>query len=595
MGLVAFIVASFAILLISYIVIGRFLQRLFRLSADKTTPAHLRRDGLDYEPARASYLLPQHFSAIAAAGPIVGPILAGIYFGWGPTWLWIIIGSVLIGGIHDFTALLASVRHQGRSVGEIVRAYMTPRAHTLFLIFIWCALIYVIVAFTDVTAGTFVQTGNAASGEAPGPAVATSSTLYLGLAFLMGLVLRFTPIGPVRAKMIFLPLVALSIVVGPWLPIDLGKFMSAANQQQVQQVWGYILLGYCFVAAMVPVWLLLQPRGELGGYFLYIVMGTGVLGLLAGALTGTFTIQAPVFKGWVAKEASFGGALPMLPILFITVACGACSGFHSIVASGTTSKQLDREVDAKVVAYGGMLLEGFFACLSLTTVMILAPGQQKANADAIYANGIASYAAQLITPLLPAGTNPFHVLYQFALLCFATFVFDTLDACTRLARYVLMELFGWTTRRQAVIATLLCLALPAIAIALPRVIVDGKALPLWKVFWNIFGSSNQLLAALTLLGVTVWLARKGMAYWLTLWPAVFMMVVTLWSLILMIGPYVARWRSGQQIALIHHLQFLIVLTLIGLAVWLIIEALVTWRGLRGAPPAEAATPAAELA
>ncbi|MCX7626434.1 MAG: hypothetical protein N2Z21_09525 [Candidatus Sumerlaeaceae bacterium] len=592
MGLLAFLLISLAILLASYLAIGRYLARLFALSAERNTPAHRQRDGLDFEPARASYLLPQHFSAIAAAGPIVGPILAGMYFGWGPAWLWIILGSVLIGGIHDFTALVASVRHQGRSVAEIVRAYMTPRAHTLFLIFIWCALVYVIVAFTDVTAGTFVQAASGANGEAPGPAVATSSALYLGLAFAMGLALRFTRLGPVQAKMIFLPLVVVAIIAGPWLPLDLSRLMPGAEPQTIQQVWGYILLVYCFVAAMVPVWLLLQPRGELGGYFLYIVMGVGVLGLIAGTLDGRFSIEAPMFKGWNAKDP-FGASLPLLPILFITVACGACSGFHSIVASGTTSKQLDREADARPVAYGGMLLEGFFACLSLTTVMILAPTQQKGGADAIYAQGIANYAAELIKPFLPAGTNPFAVLYQFALLCFATFVFDTLDACTRLARYVLMELVGWTTRRQAVVATLLCLALPAVAIALPRVNVDGKALPLWKVFWNIFGSSNQLLAALTLLGVTVWLARKRMAYWLTLWPAVFMMIVTIWSLLLMLPPYFAKWRNNQTIELIQHFQFVIIVSLIGLAVWLVIEAVITWRTLIGPPQGEVTATAQE--
>jgi len=589
MGLILFLGISFALLAGAYFIVGRYLAQLFGLRNEPCTPAHLKRDGLDYEPARASYLLPQHFSAIAAAGPIVGPILAAMYFGWGPAWIWIIVGSIFIGGIHDFTALVASVRHGGRSVAEIVRAYMTPRAHKLFLIFIWCALVYVIVAFTDVTAGTFVQAGSREGAEAAGPAVATSSTLYLMLAFVMGIALRFTSLGPVRAKLIFLPLVAVAIIVGPWLPLDLGKLMPGAGQQEVQQVWGYILLGYCFVAAMVPVWLLLQPRGELGGYFLYIVMIVGVLGAIVGALTGSFSIQAPVFNGWNGKDP-FGGALPLMPILFITVACGACSGFHSIVASGTTSKQLDRELDARPVAYGGMLLEGFFACLSLTTLMILSPAQQKGSADAVYANGIASYAAQLIRPFVPAGRDPFDILYQFALLCFATFVFDTLDACTRLARYVLMELSGWTTRRQAVVATLLCLILPAIAIALPRINVEGKSLPLWKVFWNIFGSSNQLLAALTLLGVTVWLARKRMAYWLTLIPAVFMMLVTLWSLVLMLDPYVALWRSGKPIQLIHHLQFIIILTLIGLAVWLVIEAFITWSQLsRGEPPEEVAT------
>lgn len=579
-ALLIYLVVSFAILALAYAAVGTYLAKLFRLSDQRTTPAHCLRDGLDYEPARASYLLPQHFSAIAAAGPIVGPILAGLYFGWGPAWLWIILGSVFIGGIHDFTALVASVRHQGRSVAEIVRAYMNPRAHTLFLIFVWCALVYVIVAFTDVTAGTFVSVANKETAEAPGPAVAMSSTLYLLLAFAMGIVLRFSSLGPTRAKMIFLPLVLVAILIGPALPLDLRTVLPGWPIDKVQQLWGYILLGYCFVAAMVPVWLLLQPRGELGGYFLYIVMLVGMAGLSIGAALGKFSIAAPIFKGWQATDP-FGSTQPLIPILFITVACGACSGFHSIVASGTTSKQLDRELDAKPVAYGGMLLEGLFAALSLTTVMILAPSQTKMQPDAIYANGIAAYAAQLVAPLMPAGRDPFPILYQFALLCFATFVFDTLDACTRLARYVLMELLGWTTRRQAFLATALSLAVPAIALALPRVSVDGRSLPLWKVFWNVFGSSNQLLAALTLLGVTVWLARKRLPYWLTLWPAVFMMIMTLWSLVLMLAPYLRKWQSGQSIEMIQHFQFLVIVSLIGLAVWLVVEALLTWREIRG--------------
>ncbi|MCX7962938.1 MAG: hypothetical protein N2644_00425 [Candidatus Sumerlaea chitinivorans] len=577
MEIVIFFVISFLLLWGAYILVGGWLSRLFGLDPSRKTPAHAMRDGLDYEPARASYLLPQHFSAIAAAGPIVGPILAALYFGWGPAWLWIIFGSILIGGIHDFTALVASIRHRGRSIAEVVRSYMTPRAYILFLIFVWCALVYVIIAFTDVTAGTFVQAASKEGAEAPGPAVATSSTIYLLLAVLMGLVLRFTRIGPIAAKMIFLPLVGVAIAIGPHLPLDLSRLWANAN---IQQIWGYVLLAYCFVAALVPVWLLLQPRGELGGYFLYIVMFAGVTGAIVGAVQGDFTIQTPMFKGWSAALPA-GGALPLVPMLFITVACGACSGFHSIVASGTTSKQLDRETDAKPVAYGGMLLEGFFACLSLVTVMVLAPGQTSQNPNWIYAYGIADFSARLIAPLLPASVNPFDVLFQFALLCFATFVFDTLDACTRLARYVLMELMGWTTRRQALIATALCLVVPVIAVALPRIEINGKAQPLWQVFWSIFGSSNQLLAALTLLGVTVWLARRRMAYWLTLIPAVFMMLATLWSLLLLLGPYLALWREGKPIALIQHLQCIIVVSLIGLALWLVVEAFLTWKEITG--------------
>lgn len=577
MDLLAFLAVSSLILLVAYRFIGGRLASMFALRDSEDTPAHQMRDGLDFEPARVSYLLPQHFSAIAAAGPIVGPILAGLYFGWGPAWLWIILGSVLIGGIHDFTALVASVRHRARSIAEIVREYMNPRAYVLFLVFIWCALVYVIIAFTDVTAGTFVARASSADAEAPGPAVATSSAIYLLLAVAMGFALRFSRVGPLRAKLIFLPLVFVAILVGPYIPIDIGRVFPTLNGQAV---WGYVLLGYCFVAAISPVWALLQPRGELGGYFLYIVMAAAVLGSVVGALTGGLHIQQPFFKGWQASD-SLGGSAPLFPILFITVACGACSGFHSIVASGTTSKQLRREKDARPIAYGSMLLEAFFACLSLATLMILA--QPAGGPSAIYANGIADFAKWALSPVLPGSMDVRPFLFQFALLCFATFVFDTLDACTRLARYVLMELLGWTSRRQAVAATAITLVLPAVAVALPRVQFAGKPVPLYQVFWGIFGSSNQLLAALTLLGVTVWLARKGMAYWVALGPTVFMMVMTLWSLVLSIGPYLGVLRSGAPVDLIRHFQFGITISLILLSVWLIVEAVITWRSILGRP------------
>lgn len=571
MDLLLFLTVSFVILMVAYLVVGRMLARMFRLQDDHNTPAYVQRDGLDFEPARCSYLLPQHFSAIAAAGPIVGPILAGMYFGWGPAWLWILFGSILIGGIHDFTALLASVRHSGKSVAEVVRKYMNPRAYVLFLIFIWFALIYVIIAFTDVTAATFVQTSASGEGEAPGPAVATSSLLYLFLAVAMGLCLRFTGIGPVKAKLIFLPLVVLAIVAGPYIPLELG---GVGELLTAQQVWGYLLLAYCFVAALSPVWMLLQPRGELGGYFLYIVMILAVGGIAVGAATGGLSIQQKFFTGWNAKD-SFGEAMPLFPILFITVACGACSGFHSIVASGTTSKQLQRELDARPIGYGSMLMEGFFACISLTTVMILVNASGGPNL--IYAQGIADYGERLLSVVLPDSVSSRELLLKFALLCFATFVFDTLDACTRLSRYVLMELLGWKTRAQAFLATGFCLVLPAIAIALPRIEYGEKVIPIWQVFWGIFGSSNQLLAALTLLGVTVWLARKQMPYWLTLFPTLFMMTMSLWSLCINIPPYLRLVQSGESITLIRHIQFVVSASQILLAVWLIVEALITWR------------------
>jgi carbon starvation protein len=588
MALLAFLFVSFLILATAYRFVGQWLHRLFALSSDKTTPAYQMRDGLDYEPARTSYLLPQHFSAIAAAGPIVGPILAATYFGWLPTWIWIIFGAILVGGIHDFVTLVGSVRHRARSIAEIVRQYMNPRAYLLFLLFVWFALIYVIIAFTDITAATFVTAGSTPGADAPGPAVATSSLLYLGLALLMGAALRFTGIGPLKAKLIFLPLVFVAIIAGQYAP----AVLPAVGGLTPQVLWGLLLLAYCFFAAMAPLWLLLQPRGELGGYFLYFIIIVMLLGVIVNAFTGTHSIQLPSFTGWEVTAAS-GKVMSLFPILFITVACGACSGFHSIIASGTTSKQLECEADARPIGYGSMLLEAFFACITLVTVMVIAD-PSKMTPNAVYATGVADFARGIVGVFSPMSDRATDFLYplllQFALLCYATFIFDTLDACTRLARFVLMEALGWTTPRQVVIATAITLVLPVIVMLNGTVTINGVPQPLWRVFWEIFGSSNQLLAALTLLALTVWLARTGQAWWLTLPPTILMLTMTIWSLVLSIAPYRALVQSGKEIPFLVHMQFAITVSLLVLAAWLIVEALLTARQFlgRGGSPQEVA-------
>ena len=566
MLLILFLAVSGAILTVAYRQMAPYLARVVGLETTQTTPAHTQRDGLDHEPARWSWLLPQHFSAIAAAGPIVGPILAATYFGWLPAWGWIIVGSILVGGIHDFMTLVASVRHGARSIAEVVRQHMNRRSHVLFLIFVWVSLIYVIVAFADVTAGAFAQTAaDPTAGEAPGPAVATSSLLYLGLALAMGWTMRRWRWTEARAQLIFLPLVFLAILAGRWMPLDMAEIWPGIRPQTA---WNYVLFAYCLLAAVAPMWLLMQPRGALGGYFLYIIIVAGVLGIVVGGLRGELSLVAPAIGP--ANLITPSGALPpMLPILFITIACGACSGFHAIVASGTTSKQLDREVDAKRVAYGGMLLEAFFACISLAAVMIMA--QPTGRPDAIFSSGVALFLHHATF-----GWVPVPVAHTFALLCFATFIFDTLDACTRLARYVLMELFGWQGARRALIATALTLTGPVVLASLPPATVAGQTLPLWRVFWNLFGTSNQLLAALTLLGLTMWLLRKGWSYWLTLGPAILMLIMTLWSLGLTLTIHAGRVRDGTAAA-VQHVEAGVVVLLMGLAVWLIGEAILLAR------------------
>ena len=578
MSLILFLAVSAAVLLLAYRIYGRILARFLQLDDAVPTPAHTKRDGLDHEPASRNWLLPQHFSAIAAAGPIVGPILAATYFGWLPAWLWILFGAIFIGGVHDLTILVASVRHDAKSIAEVVRRHMNRRSYLLFLAFIWISLVYVIIAFADVTAGTFVQKASVADAAAPGPAVATSSILYLILSVVMGLCMRKFGLGEGKAQLIFLPLVVGAILAGPYLPFDLGALTGASRPQVL---WDHVLLGYCFFAALSPVWLLMQPRGALGGYFLYVIVIVGVLGTVIGGLSGQLTIAAPAVS--TAHLFDFNGTTPpLLPILFITIACGACSGFHSIVASGTTSKQLDRETDAKPVAYGGMLLESFLACISLVTVMILA--KPSGRPDLTYADGVAVFMNQATFGLVSVD-----VARQFGLLCFATFVFDTLDACTRLARYVLLELTGWEGKAGMVVATLLTLAGPAVVVALPPAVVGGQQVPVWRAFWNLFGTSNQLLAALALLGVTVWLSRKGRSVWYTLVPMLFMLAMTMWSLVISVQVHVGRVAAGT-VAAVHHVEFAVVMLLAGMAVWLVAEALLLAREPR--PPGSPASPVA---
>jgi len=507
------VLVTIAIFAVAYVTYGRFVARQMDLRDNYKTPAHALNDGLDYVPARAPLLLGQHFSAIAAAGPIVGPILAALAFGWLPAWLWIILGAIFIGGVHDFAALTASVRHKAASVGQIARQYLPGRTYIFFLIFIWLTLVYVIVAFTDITGQTFRAV---AQGEAYGPGVAASSILYLGLALVMGLLLRFSKLKLWLLTVIFLPLVLLAVWLGPQLPAPLLDSFARVSAKQ----WDVFLLIYCFVASIIPMWLLLQPRGYLGGWLLYLTIFIG----LAGALFGGFVIQAPPFN--IAGLKSLANGSLLFPFLFITVACGACSGFHAIVSSGTTSKQLNKETDARPIGYGAMLLEGVVAVLALATVVMIKPGSDQLTTDPnlIYANGLASYLGLL-------GVR-FGVAFPFALLAFSTFVYDTLDVSTRLARYIFQELTGWRGWVGGCLATAVSLAAP-LAFLLAT---DEKA---YKVAWPIFGTSNQMLASLTLLAVSGWLIASGKRAYYAIAPMLFMLVTTMVALVLQVQPFVS--------------------------------------------------------
>ncbi|MFZ5832043.1 MAG: carbon starvation protein A [Planctomycetota bacterium] len=521
MSILAIVLSAAAVLGVAYWLYGGLLGRLLRLRADVPTPAVELRDDVDYVPIEPKFLLGQHFSAIAAAGPIVGPILAGAMFGWLPALIWILAGSILIGGVHDMTALVASVRFRARSITEVVRTHMSQRAFLMFLVFIWIALVYIIVAFTDITASSFVGIVELENGEkVAGAAIASSSLMYLALPIIMALLMRYAKLPLGWATAIFLPLVGLAIWGGKYIPFDLQAILGR-DELQTAKAWDVILLVYCLIASLVPMWLLLQPRGHLGGYFLYAALIGGGLGLLFGGKT----VLYPAFLG----ETAFGKpeGEPLFPMLFILIACGACSGFHALVASGTSSKQLKRETDAKIIGYGAMLLEGLVAIIALCCVMMLAQDDPiaKRGPNFIYANGLGQFLQVIGIPAALGVT--------FGLMAFTTFVYDTLDVCTRLGRYIIEELTGWSGTFGRVFATALTAGTPLYFVLQTATDATGKPVPAWKVFWSLFGASNQLLAALTLLGITVWLVHAYRARWawiVTGLPMAWMYTMSMWAL-----------------------------------------------------------------
>ncbi len=549
MNLFLTIMLLFVPLAAGYFIYGFFLKKFFCLDDSRKTPAHTLRDGVDYEPTHKIYLLGQHLSAIAAAGPIVGPILAGLWFGWGPAILWIVVGGIFVGGVHDMSALIASIRHEGKSIAEVVKAHMPRRAFIAFLIFLWFSLMYIITAFTDITVNTFVDPVN-------GGKVASSSMMYLGLAVIMGIAVKRFKLNLTLATAIFAPLILLCIYAGNWLPLQLPILPGL----DARQLWNLLLLGYCFIASLIPVWLLLQPRGYMGGFFLAGTVFVSFIGIAAGSIFGGLRVVYPAFISWQNPAG-----LPMFPLLFITIACGACSGFHALVASGTTSRQLDKETDAAPVGYGGMLLESVVAIIALATLMVLGAGQVNSLKDPnmIYASGIATF--------LNCIGIPHEFALNFALLAFATFVYDTLDVATRLGRYIFEELAGVRNRFSPYIASFITLLLPAIFLMQKIVDANGHTIPAWKVFWTVFGASNQLLAGFVLFIVSLWLYRHKMRCFHILIATVFMLVASIVALILLVKPTLTRMASGVfTIGPIDITAFI----LLGLSAFLIAEGVI---------------------
>jgi carbon starvation protein len=413
-------------------------------------------------------------------------------FGWVPVLLWIIVGSIFFGGVHDFGALVSSIRHDGNSIGEVIDKNVGRRGKKLFGIFAWLTLILVEAAFLNIVAATF----------AAQPQAATASMLFIVIAVLFGFFVYRRKMNLAISTVIGVIMLAVCIWLGLQFPLALSS-----------TTWMWILLAYIFVASVTPVWILLQPRDYLNSFLLYAMIAGAVLGLV---IAGPRMTEVPAFSGFTVN-----GSL-LFPILFVTVACGAISGFHSLVGSGTSSKMVDKEEDAKIIGYGGMLIEGVLAVIALTAIG--AVGMQKGGAIATFSTGVGTFMNSFGLPM--------NVGVPFVALAISAFALTSLDTATRLARFIFQEFFNDSAEGE-VKGAAATLSNKYVATAISVAIGGMVGFTDWRTVWPIFGSANQLLSALALLAVAAWLARTGRDNRMVKYPMIFMFLVTLCALVLL--------------------------------------------------------------
>ena len=523
--------------LVAYFLYGGFLGRLFGLDPDRPTPAHTLRDDIDYAPTNPFVLFGHHFASIAGAGPIVGPIMA-IYFGWGPVALWLLFGCVFIGAMHDLAAMVLSIRNQGRSIASVIEQYVGYAGRQLFLVFCWSTLILVVAVFAKLVAEGFVNN----------PAVASSSILFISIAPIFGWLVYRRGLSILVGSLIFVPLVFFFVWLGTKIPLDLGVILGS-TESRAKTIWILILMVYCTAASTLPVWLMLQPRDYLNSYLLYGMLLFGFVGIIACRPD----IQMPAFEGLTARNFS-NVETSLFPFVFVTIACGACSGFHSLVASGTTAKQLNNEKDAIPAGYGAMLLEGILGVIAMISVAylsrdeIIAKGGVK-DASTLFATGLATFGSRLgVSETI--GT-------AFVSLSVSAFLMTSLDTSTRLARFTLQELFS---PRAGVVGTPTqnspSLRNPVAAFFSNMYVATLLSVffALWLTFgesdriWPVFGASNQLLAALTLLVASLWLIRRRAKPLVAIIPMVIMISVSCTALFQLAGSELRRDGNIPQVA-----------------------------------------------
>lgn len=574
MSAILILVIAIAVLALGYIFYGSWLAKQWGVDPSRETPAHTSYDGKDFVPANPAVLMGHHFSSIAGAGPINGPIQAAV-FGWVPVFLWIIIGGIFFGAMHDFGALFASIRHNGGSIGEVIKENMGVKAQRLFTVFALLVLILVIASFTAVVAGTFVSVQDANGNALPfitvgrdnvtgNASTATTSLLFIVIAFIFGFFVyrKNAKIGP--ATVIGIIGIIAIVVAG----LNIGVNMS-------RTAWVIFIAVYVMLASLLPVWMLLQPRDYLSSFLLYGMMAIAIVGIVGSNMS----VELPAFTSWKLDNGNM-----LFPTLFITVACGAVSGFHSLIGSGTTSKQLNSEKDAKVIGYGAMIIESGLAVISLIAIGVVWTQTNAGGAGdsakflisappTIFAGGIATTVATM-TGGVADFTNPvYDTVYTLLTLAVSVFALTSLDSGTRLARYMFAELFiKEGEKREDIKGFRSVLANPFVATLVMVVIGCGMGFMGLSQIWGVFGAANQLLAGIAMLAVAAWLSNVGKNNKMFFVPMIFMLAATVTSLVLTIVAKI-KMIAAASAAWGDWFQMIWSIGLVVLAVLLVIEGI----------------------
>ena len=540
-----------------YLLYGRWLAKKWGIDPKAKTPAYTHEDGQDYVPSSKFTVFSHQFSSIAGAGPVTGPILASV-FGWVPVLLWLIIGGLFFGAVQDFGALYASVKNEGKSMGMIIEKYIGKTGRKLFMLFCWLFTLLVIAAFTDMVAGTFNGVGlDSAETAYANSAAASISMLFIVVAVIFGVIQKH--VGKmnewVKAVVAIALLVAM-FAVGMKLPIYTSK-----------TAWIYIIMAYLFLASVLPMWLLMQPRDYMTTFML--------LGMIIGAVVGVVVahpqMQLNAFNGFNVNGSG------LFPTLFVTIACGAVSGFHSLVSSGTSSKTVSNEKDMPMIGYGAMVVESLLGIVALVVVGAVAVGGTKPEGTpfAIFSSGVAGFLEKLGVPV--------QVATVFMTMCVSALALTSLDSVARIGRMSFQELFyGESTDPKQMTPAQRVLTNKYFATVITLFFGYLLTLGGYSNVWPLFGSANQLLAALVLIALAVFLKTTGRTGWTLYIPMFVMLAVTFTALIQKTIALVSNFMSGNATLLVDGLQFVVAVLLMVLGVMVAFSCLKKLFGRKAA-------------